>query len=169
MKAPQNPRRIALCSLMTVALLSACAVAPSNTANTTATTMPEPMPAAQAAQVSPAAPAALVLAGTEWAAFAIDGKSEVLNPKPKLRWLSADKVAGTGGCNGFAGPAVATPDSLRLGPLASTGRACLSMPGSQEDMFFKAMELTRKAKIERDQLVLMDESGKQLARLMRTN
>jgi heat shock protein HslJ len=118
---------------------------------------------------TPTAPTALTLAGTEWAAFAIDGKREVLNPKPKLRWVSADKIAGTGGCNGFAGPSVATPDSLRLGPLASTGRACLSMPGSQEDMFFKALELTRKAKIERDQLVLMDESGKQLARLLKTN
>jgi heat shock protein HslJ len=109
------------------------------------------------------------LAGTEWAAFAIDGKAEVVNPKPKLRWLSADKIAGTGGCNGFTGPSVAGPGSLLLGPLASTGRACLSMPGSQEDMFFKALELTRKAKMDRDQLVLTDESGKQLARFLKTN
>lgn len=166
MNLPHQPRRIALCSLLTAALLSACAVAPSKsgTASTSAPTDMSPP-----VTTAPAAPTALVLAGTEWAAFAIDGKSEVLNPKPKLRWISADKVAGTGGCNGFAGPAVVTPDSLILGPMASTGRACLSMPGSQEDKFFKAMELTRKAKIERDQLVLMDESGKQLARLMRTN
>ena len=149
---------LALGSLLVVALLSACAVAPSNTA-----------PAASRAAQTPAAPMPMVLAGTEWTAFAIDGKAEVVNPKPKLRWVSADKVSGTGGCNGFTGPSVAAPDSLRLGPLASTGRACLSMPGSQEDMFFKALELTRKAKIERDQLVLMDESGKQLARFAKTN
>jgi heat shock protein HslJ len=43
------------------------------------------------------------------------------------------------------------------------------MPGSQEDMFFKALELTRKARMERDQLVLTDENGKQLARLLKTN
>lgn len=159
MKTPQQTRRIALCSFMAVALLSACAVAPSNTTSVSRAT----------GSVAPVAPAAWVLAGTEWAAVAIDGKTQVLNPKPKLRWLSADNVAGTGGCNGFTGPSVATPDSLRLGPLASTGRACLSMPGSQEDMFFKALELTRKAKLEGDQLVLMDEAGKQLARLVRTN
>ena len=163
MKATRQQSLIALCTLVTAALLSACAVAPSNTAMTQPTRMPATMPSAQAA------PTALVLTGTEWAAFAIDGKGEVLNPKPKLRWISADKVAGTGGCNGFTGPSITGPGSLLLGPLASTGRACLSMPGSQEDMFFKALELTRKAKIERDQLVLMDESGKQLVRLLKTN
>lgn len=163
MKAPQRLRHIGLCSLATVVFLSACAVGPSNTASGSRATSVEPVASA------PEAPTALVLAGTEWAALAIDGKAQVVNPKPTLRWLSADKVAGTGGCNGFTGPSVATADSFRLGPLASTGRACLSMPGSQEDMFFKALELTRKAKLERDQLVLMDESGKQLARLVRTN
>ncbi len=151
--------RLTLSTLSVVAVLGGCAVAPPSTSPAT-----PPTPVA-----SPTAPTALTLAGTEWAAFAINGKAEVANPKPKLRWLSADKIAGTGGCNGFTGASVVAPDSLRLGPLASTGRACLSMPGSQEDLFFKALELTRKARIERDQLVLMDESGKQLARLLRTN
>lgn len=160
-----NPLRLALFSLSAAALLSACAVSPRPTASSNA---PANASVPKVAQTPPVA-VTLALAGTEWAAFAIDGKPEVLNPKPKLRWLSADKVSGTGGCNGFSGPAVAGPDSLRLGPLASTGRACLSMPGSQEDLFFKALELTRKAKIERDQLVLMDESGKQLARFLKTN
>ena len=154
---------LALCALLATALLSACGVAPSSS------TTPSAPPVASRASQTPLAHVTLALAGTEWAAFAIDGKAEVVNPKPKLRWLTADKVAGTGGCNGFTGPSVAGLDSLRLGPLASTGRACLSMPGSQEDLFFKALELTRKAKMDRDQLVLMDESGKQLARLLKTN
>ncbi len=154
---------LVLCSLLAAALLSACAVTPSSSKSSPGS--PDPSSAPQ----TPPAPVTLALAGTEWAAFSIDGKPEVVNPKPKLRWLSADKVAGTGGCNGFTGPSVAGVDSLRLGPLASTGRVCLSMPGSQEDLFFKALELTRKAKMDRDQLVLMDESGKQLARLLRTN
>ena len=151
--------RLTLSTLSVAAVLGGCAVAPPSTSPAT-----PPTPVA-----SPTAPTALTLAGTEWAAFAINGKAEVANPKPKLRWLSADKIAGTGGCNGFTGASVAAPDSLRLGPLASTGRACLSMPGSQEDLFFKALELTRKARIERDQLVLMDETGKQLARFLRAN
>ncbi len=156
--------RLTLIALSVVALLlSACAVAPSSPPQ------PSAPPAATKVPHTPPPPVTLVLAGTEWLAFSVEGKADVVNPKPKLRWLTADKVAGTGGCNGFTGPSVAGPDSLRLGPLASTGRACLSMPGSQEDLFFKALELTRKAKMERDQLVLMDESGKQLARFLRAN
>ena len=154
--------RLTLSALVGIALLSACAVAPPSTRSTS-------QPTSVAAPSAATGPTASALAGTEWTAFAIDGKAEVANPKPKLRWLSADKIAGTGGCNGFTGPSVVAQDSLRLGPLASTGRACLSMPGSQEDLFFKAVELTRKARIEREQLVLMDEAGKQLARLLRTN
>lgn len=155
--------RLTLTGLSVAVVLGGCAVAPPNTG-------PASSPTPVAAPSAPAAPSALALAGTEWAAFAIDGKAEVTNPKPKLRWLSADKVSGTGGCNGFTAPsASASPGSLVLGPLASTGRACLSLPGSQEDLFFKALELTRKARIERDQLVLSDESGKQLARFLKTN
>lgn len=137
-------------SLLLATLLSACA-APT-----------------QVAAPRPVAPTAASLAGTEWVAFAIDGMAEVSNPKPKLRWVSADRLAGTGGCNGFTGTVVVAPNSLLLGPLASTGRACLSMPGSQEDLFFKALELTRNARVERDQLILLDQAGKQLARFLKT-
>lgn len=120
---------------------------------------------------APIAPAlaSTTLAGTEWVAFSVDGVPEITLPKPRLRWVSADQVAGTGGCNAFRGAAQVGTGTLRLGPLASTGRACLSMPGSQEDFYFKALELTRKARLERDQLVLMDESGKVLARFLRTH
>lgn len=145
------PHRLRLTAypLLLAALLSACAV---------------PTPVVPPTAV---APTPVSLAGTEWIAFAIDGVAEVANPKPKLRWVSADKLAGTGGCNGFTAPVV-VQSGLRLGALASTGRACLSMPGSQEDLFFKALELTRKARVERDQLVLTDEAGKQLARFLKT-
>ena len=156
--------RLALCSLLAASLLGGCATAPSSNSGASAGSA-----AASKTPQTPTAPVTLALAGTDWVAFAVDGKAEVVNPKPKLRWLTADKVAGTGGCNGFTGPSVAGVGTLVLGPLASTGRACLSMPGSQEDMFFKALELTRKAKMERDQLVLMDETGKQLARFQRAN
>ncbi|MEI8157293.1 MAG: META domain-containing protein [Burkholderiales bacterium] len=140
-----------LFALLLAGLLSACAFSP--------------RVEAPVAQVLTSAS----LAGTEWVAFAIDGTPEVTLPKPRLHWTSADQVVGTGGCNPFRGPAVAGAGALRLGPLASTGRACLSMPGSQEDLFFKALELTRKARLDRDQLVLMDDTGKVLARFLKTN
>lgn len=110
-----------------------------------------------------------LLAGTAWTAFAIDGVAEVLSPKPKLRWDLSQRVSGTGGCNAFGGVSVVGPDSLRLGPLAATGKACFTLPGAQEDMFFKALELTRKARFEGEQLVLLDANGKPVARLLPGN
>lgn len=143
-------------SLLLTALLSACA-------------LPGPGSAPPGGAGPAPASAAASLAGTAWVAFAVDRVPEVLNPKPKLRWISADRVAGTGGCNGFNGRSTGGLDHLRIGPLDSTGRACLSMPGSQEDLFFRAVELTRKARLDRDQLILMDEAGKEVARFLKTN
>jgi heat shock protein HslJ len=142
---------VKLCIVLLVGLLSACAIS-------TRVQVP----------IAPALPT-VTLAGTEWVAFAIDGVPEVNLPKPRLRWVSADQVTGTGGCNAFRGTALVGAGTLRLGPLASMGRACLSMPGSQEDFFFKALELTRKARLEGDQLVLTDDAGKELARFLKTN
>jgi heat shock protein HslJ len=142
---------LSLYGLLLTALLSGCALP---------TRVDKPnMPA-----LSPAA-----LAGTEWVAFAIDGVPEVTTPKPRLHWVSADQVTGTGGCNSFRGSALLGGGTLRLGPLASTGRACLSMPGSQEDLYFKALELTHKARLERDQLLLLDDAGNVLARFLKAN
>jgi heat shock protein HslJ len=140
-----------LCIVLLVGFLSACA-----------------LPIRVDAPISPVV-ASATLSGTEWVAFAIDGVPEVTLPKPRLRWTSADQITGTGGCNGFRGSALVGTGTLRLGPLASTGRACLSMPGSQEDLFFKALELTRNARLDGDQLSLIDESGKVIARFLKTN
>ncbi|MFZ3219461.1 MAG: META domain-containing protein [Rhodoferax sp.] len=105
----------------------------------------------------------------EWVAFAVDGVEEVVFPKPKLRWTGPEQVSGTGGCNAFAGKAVVGPQGLRIGPLKAMGKPCLTLPGGQEDRFFQALEQTRKARLERDQLVLVDATGKTLARLLKAN
>ncbi len=151
--------------VLVAALLSACAVSPTGSRSTSTSTSQ-----GASSAVTPAPTAAPVsLAGTSWVAFAVNGVPEVVAPKPKLRWTAADRIAGTGGCNGFTGRSTTALEDLHLGPLDSTGRACLSMPGSQEDMFFKALESTQKARIERDQLVLLDGNGKQMARFMKAN
>jgi heat shock protein HslJ len=38
--------------------------------------------------------------------------------------FAADKVAGSGGCNSFTGSAVVTGATIKVGPLASTQKAC---------------------------------------------
>lgn len=137
-----------LCAVLLGIALGACAV-------------PDKKP--QAVPVTSA-----LLAGTQWTAFTVDGLAEVVGPKPKLRWDLSERVSGTGGCNAFGGPSVFGPDSLRMGPLAPVGKSCITLPGGQEDLFFKALERTRKARVEHDQLILMDATGNQLARLLLT-
>jgi heat shock protein HslJ len=105
------------------------------------------------------------LMGVQWTAVAIDGATPVLEPRPTLRWTTPQQIVGSGGCNQFRGRAVAGADGLLIGPLGGVGTACVSAPGGQEDLFFKALENTRKAQLEDGRLVLLDTAGKVLARL----
>lgn len=118
-----------------------------------------------ALQSGPMPVAARDLLGVQWVAVSVDGVAPLVEPKPQLRWSTEKLVVGTGGCNQFFGQAALTPDSLRIGPLAATGKACMTAPGGQEDLFFRALELTRSARMERGQLELLDASGKVLSRL----
>lgn len=133
---------------------------------------PLPVSAAPAAQPAPAQVNA-TLANTAWVAFAIDGVAEVLAPKPTLRWwLDSEQISGTGGCNLFTARSRRNQDALRIAALTPNGKPCLTLPGSQEDLFFKAIERTRRFRVvkveqEQSQLVLEDESGLVLARFLR--
>ena len=142
---------LALYAGVMVAALAACA-APETMSKT-----PEPV-----------ALTASALAGTEWTAFAIDGLAEVVSPKPKLRWDLSQRVSGTGGCNAFGAPSTVAEGNFRVGPLVPVGKMCLTLPGAQEDLFFKALELARQAHLEQDQLVLTDANAKQVMRLFKT-
>lgn len=105
------------------------------------------------------------LLGVQWTAVAIGGVAQVQPPRPTVRWTAAQQIVGSGGCNQFRGRAVLNADSLHIGPIAGFGTACLTTPTGQEDMFFKAIENTAKARLEDGQLVLLDARGKVLARL----
>ena len=148
------------CTALLLAVQLACTVPPVKS---------EPSPSVAVGGSHGVVVTSSALAGTAWTAFAIDGVAEVLSPKPKLRWDLSQRVAGSGGCYGFGGGSVVGPGSLRLGPLAATGKACVTLPGAQEDRFFKALELTRKARLEGEQLVLLDANGKTLARFLPGN
>ena len=142
-------------SSILVALLGACAVAPNRP-----TDVKRP-PEVRLVDAN--------LFDIEWTVFAIDGVPEVVSPKPRLRWINASSVVGTGGCNGFAGKVVSNLPSVRFGAIVATGKACLTLPGGQEDKFFRVLELTRTARLEDGRLVLLDDSGAVVARLLRAN
>ncbi len=106
------------------------------------------------------------LQGREWVASYIDGIATVTAPAPRLRWTAADQLSGSGGCNAFMGRAVVEQGALQLGPLAATGKMCLTAPQGQEDRFFKALEAARSVRLQDGQLLLEDATGRLLARLV---
>ena len=100
------------------------------------------------------------LANTYWAAVEIAGRpargTQDTATAPHLTLDSAQKRAlGYGGCNRFTGPYVVSGDSLRLGPLAATKRACLDADMTrQETSFLAALDATRAWHISGDTLIL---------------
>ena len=146
-----------------VVLLAACATAPQGA----------PASAAPANSASPAAvpPEKLglvdLLLGSDWVVQRIEGIGALGTPLPWLRWTSATQVVGNGGCNQFAGKAMLSETEARLGPLASTRMACMPTPSGQEDKFFKALESTAQARLERGVLVLLNAQGTEVMRLNR--
>jgi heat shock protein HslJ len=81
--------------------------------------------------------------------------------EPHLLLHPAKKQAdGSTGCNRFSGSYELSGDSLRLGPLAATRRACLDPKmNRQESTLFEAFDATRSWKATGDTLVLSGEGG----------
>ena len=81
--------------------------------------------------------------------------------EPNLRLNSLEKrVRGDTGCNSFSGAYEQGGDSLRLGPLATTLRACLDPRiNQQESAYLKALEETRTWRVAGDTLLLAGKAG----------
>jgi heat shock protein HslJ len=107
------------------------------------------------------------LGGGDWVAVAMQGVESVQEPSPRWRWKSVDMVSGSGGCNAFTGRAVVKDGAIQIGPLAASGRLCLTLPpGGQEDLFFRALEKARSVRVEAGELVLQSSTGDVLARFI---
>ena len=76
-------------------------------------------------------------------------------------------MQGRGGCNSFRGRWTLDGETLTLGPIASTRRACPPPQMQQETRFLAALEATRGFRIEDGRLILLDAAGTPVARLER--
>jgi heat shock protein HslJ len=104
------------------------------------------------------------LENTDWKLLELGGRPVRASADaagPDLRLDPAQKQAGgNAGCNRFFGPYELSGQSLRLGPLASTRRACLDPEmNRQEAAFLQALGDTRTWRITADTLVLAGEAG----------
>lgn len=105
----------------------------------------------------------LALEGHDWELVEADG-TPVAPPvgakRPFLKFDPKEKrAAGFAGCNNFFGDYTLEGATLRIGPLASTRRACPDLEMSLEKAFLAVLEKTRSWRIDGDTLLLLDDSG----------
>lgn len=105
------------------------------------------------------------LPGTHWlldvGALGGAGSEDVTSD---LAFGEDGRVSGSDGCNRFTGPYEAEGSSLRLGPLASTRKACVGAAEKVASRVSAALDQVRSFSAQPDTLVLQDGSGLPLLR-----
>ena len=110
-------------------------------------------------------PDALQLAGTQWRFVKLDGRDVPTGVKATLRLESNGHASGRAGCNSYGGPWTASNGALNFGGMLSTKMACLEPAGtmSTEREVFAALRATARARMQGQELVLLDAKGAALA------
>lgn len=106
------------------------------------------------------------LVGTAWSATMINNGSGgvtslVAGSEVTAAFGEAGTVTGTGGCNRYTGPFTVEDETIAIGPLASTRKACPEPAGvdAQEAAFVSAMERATRYAIDGTTLELRDDGG----------
>lgn len=124
-----------------------------------------------ACQGGPAGPAPLSTASLEntlWRLLEIGGKPAHVSPEGREVSFSLvaeqHRVQGFSGCNRMMGSYRLEGEHLNFEPLATTRMACPdAAAGEQEAAVLKALESSRRWRIEGERLELLDDSGQRLA------
>jgi putative lipoprotein len=107
------------------------------------------------------------LANTYWKLTELNGGPVKVLPQQREPHLilqsESQRLAGSGGCNRLLGSYTLEWPSLAFGKVASTMMACAD-DMEQETNFFRTLESVRAWKIRGDELELLDESGRVIAR-----
>jgi heat shock protein HslJ len=106
------------------------------------------------------------LVGTAWSASMINNGSGgvtslVAGSEVTAEFGEDGTVTGTGGCNRYNGPFTAEGETIAVGPLATTRRACPEPAGvdAQEAAFVSAVERATRYTIDGTTLELRDDEG----------
>jgi heat shock protein HslJ len=104
------------------------------------------------------------LTGPVWVVTGLNNGAEGVTsllpgPEVTLEFAGAGTVSGSAGCNRFSGPFVALGDVVRLGPLATTRRACGPEVMEQERQLLAAVTRVTRYVIDGDRLDLRDDDG----------
>lgn len=104
----------------------------------------------------------LHLKGTTWG-FASDSAETGRS----VHFSGDGRLQGFGGCNQFSGRFTVSGDTLSIGPLVATLRACADDVMTREGELFQALQGTRMAASSGDELILKAAEGTVLATLAR--
>lgn len=84
---------------------------------------------------------------------------------PTLSFGSDGRLSGNTGCNSASAPYTVQGDQLSIGALITTKRACIESAGQQlEQAYIRAIEATRRYRIEGGELQLLNDGGTVVAR-----
>jgi len=109
------------------------------------------------------------LIGSQWLAVDISGVGVAGESHSTLRFAAPNQVDGNTGCNPFRGPLATEGASIRLGPLATTRRACTPELMDQERHYLMALAQASGMRLDGTELVLLDQSGQTLVRYSRVD
>ena len=84
---------------------------------------------------------------------------------PTVNFGSDGRLSGNTGCNSASAPYTVEGDQLSIGALITTKRACIEPAGQQlEQAYVRAIEATRRYRIEGGELQLLNDGGTVVAR-----
>jgi heat shock protein HslJ len=106
------------------------------------------------------------LAGTAWQVTAYNnGQQAVVSVRAgstiTMAFMPEGRISGSGGCNSYSGSYTANAGQLKVGPVATTRRACADPEGvmAQEAAFLRALETVTSARREGLRLELRTSAG----------
>lgn len=106
-----------------------------------------------------------VLAGTEWqlVSFGPPGSevNVVTGTTPSANFGEDGRVGGSTGCNGYGGTYEVRGDTISIGRLVSTRRACLDQNANeQERRFLAALEAANRFRLSSNRLTIFSDRGR---------
>ena len=134
------------------------------TLRATLTAMMLLQPALALATTAPDKPMGMApsIIGSTWTAIEIDGAAPPTD-RSTFKITEEMKAIGNGGCNSYFAPVVLEGDTIRLGGIASTRKACYGTM-QQEAAYFAALGAARTWQAEDGELRLIDAQGKIVVR-----
>jgi heat shock protein HslJ len=107
------------------------------------------------------------LVGPIWVAEDIGRRGVIDDVQSHVAFTAEGQAQGSSGCNNFRGAYALRGETLEIGPLASTKKACPPAIMDQETRFFEALAQTRSYRFENGLLYLSDAQGMPVMRLWR--